>query len=206
MMTVAQFCPEPLSSCAQSNLASVATKHAKGIAHPHESIHARRTARLLLSCGAVLGVALAFMCGCILRFTPHLFSSDPAVILAVSAMAPLLSVSICIYTVVCVMDGLIFASGRMLFAAGTQIVNLPAVAAAIMFASRSGFGLAGIWGSLLLLFSVRLLENGCIMWRDFGPSCDGSRASRERAVPGTPTQGLGGMQPSGLIGPHAKAT
>jgi putative MATE family efflux protein len=199
VMTVAQFCPEPLSSCAQSNLASVATKHAKGTAHPHEAAHARQAARLLLRCGVALGAALAVICGFVLGFLPDLFSSDPAVVLAVSAMAPLLSVTVFVYTLVCVMDGLIFASGRMFFAAGTQVVNLPAVAAAIMLSTHAGFGLTGIWRSLLFLFVVRLVENGVMMWRDFGPRDDGPVRA------GTP-KGPNGMQPNNSIGPHAKAT
>jgi putative MATE family efflux protein len=199
VMTVAQFCPEPLSSCAQSNLASVATKHAKGTAHPYEAAHARQAARLLLRCGVALGGALAALCGFVLGFMPVLFSSDPAVVLAVSAMAPLLSVTVFVYTVVCVMDGLIFASGRMFFAAGTQVVNLPAVAAAIMLTTHAGFGLTGIWRSLLFLFAVRLVENGVMMWRDFGPCKNGPVRA------GTP-KGPSGMQPNNSIGPHAKAT
>ena len=208
VMTVAQFCPEPLSSCAQSNLASVATRHAKGTAHPHEAVHARQAGRLLLCCGVVLGAGLALICGFVLGFMPDLFSSDPAVVLAVSAMAPLLSVCIFVYTLVCVMDGLIFASGRMLFAAGTQVVNLPAVAAAILFATHGGFGLTGIWWSLLFLFAVRLVENGSVMWRDFGvvSSENGSSGAILRA--GTPKGTNGGSQLNNSTTgpPHAKAT
>ena len=203
VMTVAQFCPEPLSSCAQSNLASVATKHAKGTAHPSEAAHARQAGRLLLCCGVVLGGGLAMICGSILGFLPHLFSSDPAVVLAVSAMAPLLSICIFVYTVVCVMDGLIFASGRMLFAAGTQVINLPAVATAILIATHAGFGLTGIWWSLLFLFTVRFVENGFMMWRDFGPREVGGIVTRA----GTPKGSSGTQHNSSPAGaPHAKAT
>lgn len=202
VMTVAQFCPEPLSSCAQSNLASVATKHAKGTAQVSEAAHARQAARLLLVCGITLGATLGLLCGFVLRFMPDMFSSDPAVVLAVSAMAPLLSVCISVYTMVCITDGLIFASGRMLFAAGTQIVNLPAVATAITFAARAGFGLTGIWWSILFLFVVRLVQNGVVMWRDFGPRTSSiMNASRARA--GTPT---GAQKNPNSMGPHAKAT
>lgn len=200
VMTVAQFCPEPLSSCAQSNLASVARKHANGTAHPYEAAHARQAARLLLCCGVLLGGFLAVLGRFVLGVMPDLFSSDPAVVLAVSAMAPLLSVCIFVYTIVCVMEGLIFASGRMLFASVVQVVNLPAVAAAIMLANRGGFGLTGIWWSLLLLFTVRLVENGVIMWQDYGPR-DDAADFRE----GTP-KGPNGMQHNNSAGPHAKAT
>ena len=202
VITVAQFCPEPLSSCAQSNLASVAIQHAKGMAHPYEAAHARQAARLLLCCGVVLGGALAVMCGCVLRFMPDLFSSDPAVVLAVSAMAPLLAVCVGVYTIVCVMDGLIFASGRMCFAAGAQVANLPAVAASIALTTHGGFGLTGVWSSLLFMFVSRLIENTVIIWHDFGAHVNGMIIVPGAGLP----KGSNSALTSASSGPHAKAT
>lgn len=172
VVTVAQFCPEPLSSCAQSNLASTAAKHARGVAHPYEAAYARQAGRLLLGCGAALGAILGLGCTALLVAAPGIFTADAVVATAVRSMAPMLGACVCVYTLVCVMDGLVFSSGRMAFAAGSQVVNLPIVAGILAMSSRANLGLVGVWGALLALFTLRLAENGTIMWRDFGPRRD----------------------------------
>jgi hypothetical protein len=89
-----------------------------------------------------------------------------------------------VYALVCVMDGLIFASGRMVLAAGASIANLPLAAAFVARASGGGFGLMGTWYALLALFLVRLVENGIAVGVDYGVfEWDGketSKASRRR--------------------------
>lgn len=178
VVTVAQFCPEPLSSCAQSNLASTATKHARGTAHPYETAYARQAGRLLLACGSALGAALGVGCTALLVAAPGIFTADAVVAAAVRSMAPMLGMCVAVYTIVCVMDGLVFSSGRMAFAAGSQVVNLPIIASILALASKANLGLVGVWGALLALFTLRLIENGAIMWKDFGPK-------RSTASPGS---------------------
>ena len=83
-------------------------------------------------------------------------------------MAPIVSLAVFAYAPVCVMDGLIFASGRMVFAAGASIANLPLAAVFIARASGKGFGLMGTWYALLEIFLVRLLENAVAVGVDYG--------------------------------------
>mgnify|MGYP003309767449 CR=1 FL=1 len=192
VVTVAQFCPEPLSACAQSELASVASKRkggSKGRFGKHaqtraERRFAKRSARLLLCCGGALGGGVAGLCYVALVRFPHVFSADVHVAMAVAAMAPIVCVAVFAYALVCVMDGLIFASGRMVFAAGASIANLPLAAAFVARASGGGFGLIGTWYALLALFLVRLVENGIAVGVDYGVfEWDGketSKASRRR--------------------------
>ena len=192
VVTVAQFCPEPLSACAQSELASVASKRkggSKGRFGKHaqtraERRFAKRSARLLLCCGGALGGGVAGLCYVALVRFPHVFSADVHVAMAVAAMAPIVCVAVFAYALVCVMDGLIFASGRMVFAAGASIANLPLAAAFVARASGGGFGLMGTWYALLALFLVRLVENGIAVGVDYGVfEWDGketSKASRRR--------------------------
>ena len=192
LVTLAQFCPEPLSACAQSELASVASKR-KGGSKGRFGVHAqtraerrfaKRSARLLLCCGGALGGGVAGMCYVALVCFPHVFSADVHVAMAVAAMAPIVCVAVFAYALVCVMDGLIFASGRMMFAAGASIANLPLAAAFVARASGEGFGLMGTWYALLALFLVRLVENGIAVGVDYGVfEWDGketSKASRRR--------------------------
>ena len=149
VVTVAQFCPEPLSACAQSELASVASKRgSNGMFGKHtqtraERRFAKRSARLLLCCGGALGGGVAGLCYVALVRFPHVFSADVHVAMAVAAMAPIVCVAVFAYALVCVMDGLIFASGRMMFAAGAGIANLPLAAAFV--ARASGGGASGSW-------------------------------------------------------------
>ncbi len=188
VVTVAQFCPEPLSACAQSELASVASKrkggYGKNTQTRAERRFAKRSARLLLCCGGALGGGVAGLCYVALVRFPHVFSADVHVAMAVAAMAPIVCVAVFAYALVCVMDGLIFASGRMVFAAGASIANLPLAAAFVARASGGGFGLMGTWYALLALFLVRLVENGIAVGVDYGVfEWDGketSKASRRR--------------------------
>jgi len=188
VVTVAQFCPEPLSACAQSELASVASKrkggYGKNTQTRAERRFAKRSARLLLCCGGALGGGVAGLCYVALVYFPHVFSADVHVAMAVAAMAPIVCVATFAYALVCVMDGLIFASGRMVFAAGASIANLPLAAAFVARASGGGFGLMGTWYALLALFLVRLVENGIAVGVDYGVfEWDGketSKASRRR--------------------------
>ena len=186
VVTVAQFCPEPLSACAQSELASVASKRKLGkqTQTRAERRFAKRSARLLLCCGGALGGGVAGLCYVALVRFPHVFSADVHVAMAVAAMAPIVCVAVFAYALVCVMDGLIFASGRMVLAAGASIANLPLAAAFVARASGGGFGLMGTWYALLALFLVRLVENGIAVGVDYGVfEWDGketSKASRRR--------------------------
>lgn len=173
VVTVAQFCPEPLSACAQSELATIAAKLRRR--HPlrdrltrAEKRFAKKSARLLLACGGALGGLVASLCYLALVYFPHVFSADVHVAMAVSAMAPIVCVAVFFYALVCVSDGLIFASGRMVFAAGASIANTPLVAAFVARASGGGFGLIGVWYALLAIFLVRLVENGVVVGVDYG--------------------------------------
>jgi hypothetical protein len=56
----------------------------------------------------------------------------------------------------------------MSFAAGTSIINLPIVAYWIGRASHGGFGLVGVWWSLLSIFAVRLVQNFSMVASDYG--------------------------------------
>ena len=132
LVTLAQFCPEPLSACAQSELASVAARRGfRKTTSRAERRFAKDSARLLLCCGGALGLGVASSCYLTLVSFPHVFSADVHVAMAVRAMAPIVFVAVFAYALVCVMDGLIFAAGRMVFAAGASIANLPLAAAFI---------------------------------------------------------------------------
>jgi Na+-driven multidrug efflux pump len=190
IMTVAQFAPEPLSSCAQSNLASTQvaihgrsedsfgkkkhgeTEKTQDLSSKSLSIsekkYAKEACQLLLWCGFWSGLLLATGTYVLLTHGSSLFSSDTHVVLSTSAMAPILAPCVFVYATVCVTDGLLFASGRVFFAAGASVLNLPVVAFLISYSTNGGFGLVGTWLSLLAIFGVRLVQNLCVVSKDYG--------------------------------------
>lgn len=157
VLTVAQFVPEPMSSAAQTFLASTAGPLRTGTSTPAEKQYAQRSGRLLLGCTAALGAFLASFTFSVARFLPGLFTSDPVVMANVSALAPFLSAAILVYTMVCQMDGMIFAGQDMTFSAIMQCVNLPAMV--LLLKLTEAHALQGIWVAFALWCGVRFLEN-----------------------------------------------
>eukprot|EP00240_Pyramimonas_obovata_P002823 CAMPEP_0118933290 /NCGR_PEP_ID=MMETSP1169-20130426/11899_1 /TAXON_ID=36882 /ORGANISM="Pyramimonas obovata, Strain CCMP722" /LENGTH=701 /DNA_ID=CAMNT_0006876031 /DNA_START=237 /DNA_END=2342 /DNA_ORIENTATION=- len=158
VLTVAQFCPEPMSSAAQTFLASTAGPVRRGTATPKEAAFARQAGRLLLRTSATLGCGLAAGAFCIARFAPGLFTSDPLVMARVATLAPFLGAAILVYTLVCQMDGLLFAAADLRFSAAMQFINLPAMI--ILLKLTETHALAGIWCAFAVWNGVRFLENG----------------------------------------------
>ena len=170
IVSVAQFCPEPLSACAQSVLATAGPRNANGFATNKESLYVRRAGRLLLLAGLGLGAGVGALCASILAYQPEMFTKNLAVMSEVGSVAPMVFFSILTYCCVCVTDGLVFATGRIEFAALTQVINLPLSAYALWFCvSKQELGLFGIWLVVLGLFILRVSENICILARDLGP-------------------------------------
>ena len=212
VMTVAQFCPEPLSSCAQASLASIGARSVRGEALAHEMLYTRRTIFLLLSCSAVLSLGLSrCVVFCILShvFTSTRLSSWPHVLL------PQFS-HLCFYSSLCdgwyplrVREDGIFCcntgkySRVILFlvaecrhsspgcvdtrlflkkSASFQVFNLPLLATFIMLASRGGFGLVGVWWSILCLFIIRFLQNAMALFLIHGRAATKPRKRTENRM------------------------
>lgn len=157
LLTLMQFCPEPISQAAQTFLASSATGLRKGTIGATEHAATQKAGRLLMKCGAALGASLAAASYLIATRAPQIFTSDPAVMTAVATIAPQLSVAVLLYSLVCCLDGIVFASGDMGYAAAVQVVNLTA-----MFALLKVFGngaLGGIWMAFVVLCALRMVEN-----------------------------------------------
>jgi putative MATE family efflux protein len=170
IVSVAQFCPEPLSACAQSVLATAGPRNANGFATSKESLYVRKAGRLLLLAGLGLGAGVGAICASILAYQPEMFTKNVTVMTEVGSVAPIVFFSILTYCCVCVTDGLVFATGRIEFAALTQVINLPLSAYALWFCvSKQELGLFGIWFVVLGLFILRVSENIFILARDLGP-------------------------------------
>ena len=117
IVSVAQFCPEPLSACAQSVLATAGPRNANGFATSKESLYVRKAGRLLLLAGLGLGAGVGAICASILAYQPEMFTKNVTVMTEVGSVAPIVFFSILTYCCVCVTDGLVFATGRIEFAA-----------------------------------------------------------------------------------------
>jgi Na+-driven multidrug efflux pump len=157
VLTVAQFCPEPLSQAAQTFLANTAGALRKGTCTAAERRFTRRAGRLLLGCAAASGVALAAAVMAVATRAPQMFTSDPAVMASMVAVAPQLAVVVLFYTCVCALDGLTFAAGDMVYAASVQVVNLAVMTAALALLGSSSLG--HIWYVLVGFTLLRLSEN-----------------------------------------------
>jgi len=158
LLTLMQFCPEPISQAAQTFLASTAGGLRKGECSASEKAATQSAGRLLMKCGAFLGAFLATSSYLIATHAPQLFTSDPAVMSVVSSIAPQLSVAVLFYSLVCCLDGIVFASGDMRYAAIVQVVNLTAMTMLLRVFGNGA--LSGIWVAFVALCALRLLENG----------------------------------------------
>ncbi|KAK3272124.1 hypothetical protein CYMTET_19563 [Cymbomonas tetramitiformis] len=167
VLTVAQFCPEPLSQCAQTFLASTAARVRGGTSSAEETAFTKHTGRLLLTVALSLGAILSAGCALLVAKAPTIFTSDVLVSSTVSFLSPLLGAVCGLYTLVCVTDGLIFASGDMLYASAVQIINLPLVAGLLTAAQHMEMALPGIWAVLLVLQICRLIQNGSRIYRQY---------------------------------------
>jgi hypothetical protein len=74
---------------------------------------------------AAAGVALAGGVMGVATQAPQMFTSDPAVMASMVAVAPQLAVIVLFYTCVCALDGLTFAAGDMVYAASVQVPTYP---------------------------------------------------------------------------------
>mmetsp|Transcript_50339 Transcript_50339/g.96136 ORF Transcript_50339/g.96136 Transcript_50339/m.96136 type:complete len:704 (+) Transcript_50339:89-2200(+) len=164
LLTLAQFCPEPISQAAQTFLASTATALRKGQCTPKEMTFAKDAGRLLMKCGVAFGVFLAVSSAGIATHLPHLFTSDPTVMASVASVAPQLGIAVLLYTFVCTLDGLVFASGDMMFAAAVQVVNL---ASMVGLLALFGGSLPGIWTAFVALCGLRFVENASRVVRHY---------------------------------------
>ena len=125
-----------------------------------ESLYVRKAGRLLLLAGLGLGAGVGAICASILAYQPEMFTKNVTVMTEVGSVAPIVFSSILTYCCVCVTDGLVFATGRIEFAALTQVINLPLSAYALWFCvSKQELGLFGIWLVVLGLFILRVSEN-----------------------------------------------
>ena len=126
VVTVAQFCPEPLSACAQSELASVASKRGS---NGRFGKHTQTRAGAVSPSGARGSVAAAARWAaawrvyatsrwCASRVFRRRARGDGGRRGGADRVRRGFA-----YALVCVMDGLIFASGRMMFAAGASIAT-----------------------------------------------------------------------------------
>eukprot|EP00238_Polyblepharides_amylifera_P009432 CAMPEP_0196600256 /NCGR_PEP_ID=MMETSP1081-20130531/95282_1 /TAXON_ID=36882 /ORGANISM="Pyramimonas amylifera, Strain CCMP720" /LENGTH=640 /DNA_ID=CAMNT_0041926079 /DNA_START=652 /DNA_END=2574 /DNA_ORIENTATION=- len=167
VLTLMQFCPEPISQAAQTFLASTAAALRKGTSTPDEKVFARATGQLLMKTSAGVGLALATFSALVVKFIPHIFTSDAVVMATVSNLAPQLFITVFVYAVVNVMDGLVFASADMKYAAGIQVFNLPFMFLFLGISESMGMGLSGIWFAMVAFTSLRFVENASRIFKQY---------------------------------------
>ena len=217
VMTVAQFCPEPLSSCAQASLASIGARSVRGrSARPRNVVHAENNilTPVLFCCTwsrlvIVVLWRLGILSSCLHRrlgcHHGHTFSCPSSL-----GLCGVLYASLCDgwYPLRVREDGIFCCNtgkyskvtlflvaecrhsspgcvDTRLFlkkSASFQVFNLPLLATFIMLASRGGFGLVGVWWSILCLFIIRFLQNAMALFLIHGRAATKPRKRTENRM------------------------
>ena len=155
---------EPISTCGQAFLTSVASLPRRTAAHV---AYLQGSARSLRTAGRVFGAVGALGCLAVCA-SPALFTNDPAVARAVGGIAAALALTAYLAVQICIMDGLIIAAGDLGFTSGMAVLN--AAATYPLMLATTGFlgaGLPGLWATLLLLEGIRFVQNaGRLAWLD----------------------------------------
>ena len=155
---------EPISTCGQAFLTSVASLPRRSAAHV---AYLKGSARSMQTAGRVFGAVGALGCLAICA-SPALFTNDPAVARAVGGIAAALALTAYLAVQICITDGLIIASGDLGFTSGMAVLN--AAATYPLMLATTGFlgtGLRGLWTTLLLLEGIRFVQNaGRLAWLD----------------------------------------
>ncbi len=138
---------------------------------------ARRAVRLSIVTGVVLGVVVAALAPVI----PHVFSDDAAVIDRATGALRWLAVMLVPGAVAFAHDGILIGAGDYRFLGRAALGYLIAVSPIAVFTLLTPqFGIAGIWGGLVVWMMIRAVVNDRRTKRVLGP--DGQARSQSLSV------------------------
>lgn len=139
---------------------------------------AASVASQLLKAGLTAGALNVALVTAVLAAAPPLFTRDPAVSLALAAVAPLVALTLGVHTASMATEGMLLAGRDLGYQAAANCGNVALCVAAACAAAPS---LAAVWAVLLLFQAVRLAVNAGRLW--------GSAASPLRATRALPVAG-----------------
>lgn len=131
----------------------------------------------LLALGIVIGLALAALLAAAEPLLGRLFTDDPAVLAAMAGAYWLLVLIQPIGAIVFVWDGVFIGAGDFGFLAAAMMASSAVTLALLGLVLPMGWGLEGVWWSIVALMVVRVLTLG---WRRAG----GRSPLHRRRVPG----------------------
>ena len=132
---------------------------------------ARVLARRLLQLGLVLGGLVSVSAAAFVTRCPGLFTTDPAVVKQMAAVAPLLALGLVAHPTTMSTEGLLLGARQLKYLARAYAVNIVLFLSALYLVATRGMGLRAVWVSLcafqfvrLLQFSVRGVQIGLLPW------------------------------------------
>ena len=118
---------------------------------------AKEVSNRLLALGLLFGILLASVLGLASPWLASLFTPDGAVILAFASILPILIAMQPINGLVFVWDGIAIGGAAFGFLAGSTLAAGVASIGILLMVLPLGWGLAGVWGAIVVLMLVRAM-------------------------------------------------
>lgn len=134
-----------------------------------DRVEARAVSNRLLRWGLGLGFALASFFWTLAPVLPGWFTDDMAILADVDTVYVFVIASQPIGALVFVWDGLFTGAQDFRFLAGQMLISAGVAAALLLCVIPLGWGLVGVWWSMLALLSARMLTLGARYWFGSGP-------------------------------------
>lgn len=137
---------------------------------------ARAYSRRLLGWGLVGGLVLMVLMAAGKGFLPGVFSNDAEVVSEVEGVYLFIVLMQPLNAIVFVWDGIAIGASRFSFLAASTVAASLATAAVLLVVQSQGWGLPGVWWSLVAMMAVRFVT--LVWWHLTGPVGAGSDPSR----------------------------
>lgn len=133
--------------------------------------------RRILSWGVVAGMALLALMAAGWGVLPGLFTNDADVVAEVTAVYAFIVVMQPLNAVVFVWDGIAIGASSFAFLAASTVASAIATAVVLAVVQQQGWGLPGVWWSLVAMMAVRFVA--LAWWHATGPLATGPNPSPE---------------------------
>eukprot|EP00210_Caulerpa_lentillifera_P007720 g7366.t1 len=141
------YIPEPLSLTGQSLIAR----------DKHDAMKVSQLSRVLVKFGAYSGLVLAGIVGVVMAFLGRFFSSDLSVIMEFQGVISHSMLSIFLCSLTMMFDGICIASKQIEHLPKLISISTGATLGFLWIAQRRGMGLTGVWSSMIIFFSSRVV-------------------------------------------------
>lgn len=141
------YIPEPLSLTGQSLIAR----------DNHDAVKVSKLSKVLVKFGAYSGLVLAGLLGLVMTCLGRFFSSDPGVILEFQSVISHSMLSIFLCSLTMMFDGICIASKQIEHLPKLITISTGATLSYLWISQKNNLGLTGVWSSMIIFFSLRVL-------------------------------------------------